>query len=50
MNDTSSENPPSNPPAQSSQLTLVILFWLFAGVPLSWGIFQTLKQAVKLFQ
>jgi hypothetical protein len=29
------------------QLTLV---WLFVGIPLTWGVIQTLINAMKLFQ
>ncbi len=26
------------------------LTWLFVGIPLAWGVFQTLLNAMKLFQ
>jgi hypothetical protein len=25
------------------------LFWLFVGIPLAWGVWETLKSAVKIF-
>ncbi|GGC00102.1 hypothetical protein GCM10007205_06730 [Oxalicibacterium flavum] len=27
----------------------VVLFWLFVGVPLSWGVWSTLQKAMALF-
>lgn len=38
-----------NNPSSSSPLLLVIA-WLWAGVPLAWGITQTLQKALALFQ
>lgn len=37
-----------NPPAGSSSAVLA-LAWLVVGVPLAYGIFQTLLKAAKLF-
>ena len=28
----------------------VALAWIFVGIPLSWGVYQTLLNAMKLFQ
>ena len=30
--------------------TKVLLAWLFVGIPLLWGVEQTLENAMKLFQ
>ena len=42
-----SNNPQT--PQQSHSLALVV-FWLYVGIPLAWGIFSTLKKAMALFQ
>jgi hypothetical protein len=34
----------------SSMKTKLILAWGFVGVPLTWGVLQTLANAMKLFQ
>ena len=40
-----------NPHAQQSTNTVqVALAWGFVGIPLAWGVFQTLLNAMKLFQ
>ncbi len=31
-------------------LLWLILFWLYAGLPLAWGVAATLKKAMALFQ
>jgi len=36
--------------ASSNQLPRLILAWLFVGVPLLWGVFQTLQKATALFR
>ncbi|HEY4922402.1 MAG TPA: hypothetical protein VII40_20035 [Xanthobacteraceae bacterium] len=28
----------------------LVLAWLFVGIPLAWGVYQTLSNAMKLFQ
>lgn len=33
----------------SSPLTLV-LFWLYVGIPLAWGVSSTVRQAMALFK
>lgn len=33
----------------TSPLTLVA-FWLYVGIPLSWGVWSTLQKAMALFQ
>ena len=36
---------------QDSSMTLkLILAWGFVGIPLSWGVIQTIINAMKLFQ
>ena len=35
--------------ADPASLPLVVIFWTLVGIPLSWGIWQTLKSAIKLF-
>lgn len=34
----------------SSVKTKLILAWGFVGIPLAWGVIQTLTNAMKLFQ
>ena len=34
----------------SSMKTKLILAWGFVGIPLAWGVIQTLINAMKLFQ
>lgn len=37
--------------AQDSSMSIkVLLAWGFVGIPLAWGIIQTLTNAMKLFQ
>jgi hypothetical protein len=33
-----------------SMKTKVALAWIFVGIPLLWGVLQTLSNAMKLFQ
>jgi hypothetical protein len=33
-----------------SMKTKVALAWIFVGIPLAWGVIQTLINAMKLFQ
>ncbi len=35
-------------PASSNTLPL-ILSWAFVGIPLAWGVYNTVKNALKLF-
>ena len=38
-------------PGQVSPMTLkLVLAWGFVGIPLAWGVMQTLVNAMKLFQ
>ena len=39
----------SHTPSGTRTLKL-ILAWAFVGIPLLWGVLQTLRNAVKLFQ
>jgi hypothetical protein len=34
----------------SATKTLLVIAWLWAGVPLGWGVFQTVVKATPLFQ
>jgi hypothetical protein len=34
----------------SSNPLLTALFWLYVGIPLSWGIWSTLQKAMALFR
>jgi hypothetical protein len=36
-------------PAPANKLLLAV-FWIYVLVPLAWGVFNTLSQAVKLFK
>jgi len=37
--------------AQESSMTLkLVLAWGFVGIPLAWGVIQTIENAMKLFQ
>ena len=42
MNQTRPTAKPSNP-------ALIVIFWLYVGIPLAWGIWSTLKTAMALF-
>lgn len=33
----------------SSNPLLTVLFWLYVGIPLAWGIWSTLQKAMALF-
>ena len=35
---------------QNSNMLPLILAWGFVGIPLAWGVIQTLQNAMKLFQ
>ncbi len=44
-------NLPDNPnAAQDTSVVQLALAWGFVGIPLAWGVFQTLLNAMKLFQ
>lgn len=36
------ENQPTNP-------VLLVVFWLYVGIPLAWGVWSTLQKATALF-
>ncbi len=42
-----SDDSPS--PASGSNLGLLIFSWLFVGIPLAWGVYQTLIKSMALF-
>ncbi len=41
--------PPSYEPPPSSSAGLLVFAWLFVGIPLVWGVTQTLFKAMALF-
>ncbi len=43
------ENKPAPAAPTSSALPLLIAYWLLVGVPLVWGVLQTLKKSLALF-
>ncbi|MBD2723007.1 MFS transporter small subunit [Hymenobacter armeniacus] len=49
MNSHTDSSPPSAP-AEASAGGSVMLAWLFVGVPLAWGVFQTFIKALALFR
>jgi len=36
--------------AQKSSAAIVLLAWLLVGIPLGWGVYNTLLNSMKLFQ
>jgi hypothetical protein len=40
----------ANQNQSSSNMLPLILAWGFVGIPLAWGVLQTLQNAMKLFQ
>ena len=40
----------SHPGQVSSMTVKLVLAWGFVGIPLTWGVIQTLLNAMKLFQ
>jgi hypothetical protein len=40
---TSGDAKPTNP-------VLMVIFWLYVGIPLAWGIWSTLQKAMALFR
>jgi len=36
--------------ATKTPIVLVLLFWLFVGLPLAWGIYNSVMQAMRLFR
>jgi hypothetical protein len=45
MNDAANSQPPS-----AASWAMVAIAWTLVGVPLLWGIFQTIEKARPLFQ
>ena len=46
-----STQPPGSSAAPNGTRTLqLILAWSFVGIPLLWGVLETLRNALKLFQ
>jgi hypothetical protein len=43
-------SPDTNPtPSKRTPVIQLILAWAFVGIPLLWGVLQTLRNAMKLF-
>jgi hypothetical protein len=42
------DQPP--PPDAGSNLALLIVSWLWVGVPLAWGVWETVRTSLALFQ
>jgi hypothetical protein len=44
-------NTPSSPgPPGASQLVALFLSWTAVGIPLAWGVMETFRKALALFQ
>lgn len=41
--------PPNEAPQAASSLPTVLVCWLVVGLPLGWGIIETLKKSLALF-
>ena len=41
--------PPSTPPPKSSSAGFLIFSWVFVGIPLAWGVTQTIIKSMALF-
>ncbi|HEX5464404.1 MAG TPA: oxalate:formate antiporter [Burkholderiales bacterium] len=39
-----------NEQSQASSPLLVLVFWLYVGIPLAWGVFSTFQKALALFK
>lgn len=39
-----------NAQGRKSHPLLVLLFWLYVGIPLAWGVFSTFEKAMALFK
>ena len=37
-------------PAAAAQTLRLMLFWLYVTIPLTWGVWSTVKKALALFQ
>jgi hypothetical protein len=42
--------PDSTAQADSGTTLMLAVAWLFVGIPLAWGVFNTVKTALPLFQ
>jgi predicted phosphoribosyltransferase len=40
----------SERPGSAGNVVKLVLAWSFVGIPLAWGVAQTLSNAMKLFQ
>ncbi|WP_281413635.1 MFS transporter small subunit [Methylomonas paludis] len=41
---------PNSKPVYPAQLIKLALFWLYVSIPLTWGVWSTVKKALALFQ
>ena len=39
-----------NEPVSSNTVILLVIAWLWVGIPLAWGIYQTYLKSVALFR
>lgn len=37
-------------PRSSSRVGLLVISWLWVGIPLAWGVWQTLRTSLSLFR
>lgn len=45
-----SMNSPSDQPHADSHVVRLIISWLWVGVPLAWGVWQTIIKSLPLFE
>jgi hypothetical protein len=50
MDTPTSENTRDMPASDGGQTTLLIIAWLWVGIPLLWGVYQTLMKSLPLFR
>ncbi len=43
-------NPETNAPVGADNTLLLVVSWLWVGVPLAWGVLQTLRTSLALFR
>ncbi len=49
MAETYTNTPADEAPQAASSLPTVLICWLVVGLPLAWGIIETLKKSLALF-
>ena len=50
MNTRATDNTTSDVPASGGQTALLVIAWLWVGIPLLWGVYQTLMKSLPLFR